>query len=234
MCVGEYEDRRHRTKVDCSQTIWVLATNAIDEPIMAFCEKHKTSLLNGQDHTDRPMLVKKLAKVIKKAFKEQFKVRPPLPEDGVHPLTGCFVQPPLTGRISAFIPFVPFSPGEQAVGAHKFLLEFAREVRRPVQLQPGQNAQLMGNIQLHLRQDASVCRFIAEDGYDQDLGIRSLISAVRDTVELSLFESYVGVDQPIEESEEMVDYRVEVRNDELVVTMAAKDRAKEGETSICW
>jgi ATP-dependent Clp protease ATP-binding subunit ClpA len=101
------------------------------------------------------------------------------------------------------------------------LLEYAREVRTPVSLQPGLNERLIGDILLHIRRDASVCRLIAAEGYDEDLGIRSLINAVRDTVELSLFDSYLKVEKDIEEGERMADYVVDVRNDEVVVSMVS-------------
>jgi ATP-dependent Clp protease ATP-binding subunit ClpA len=101
------------------------------------------------------------------------------------------------------------------------LLEYAREVRKPVSLQPGLNERLIGGILLHIRRDASVCRLIAAEGYDGDLGIRSLINAVRDTVELSLFDSYLKVEKYIEEGEQMVDYVVDVRNGEVVISMVS-------------
>jgi ATP-dependent Clp protease ATP-binding subunit ClpA len=101
------------------------------------------------------------------------------------------------------------------------LLEYAREVRKPVCLQPGLNERLIGGILLHIRRDASVCRLIAAEGYDGDLGIRSLINAVRDTVELSLFDSYLKVEKDIEEGEQMADYVVDVRNDEVAISMVS-------------
>jgi ATP-dependent Clp protease ATP-binding subunit ClpA len=104
------------------------------------------------------------------------------------------------------------------------LLEYAQEVRRPVSLQPGLNERLIGGILLHIRRDASVCRLIAAEGYDGDLGIRSLINAVRDTVELSLFESYLEVEKYIEEGQQIADYVVGVRNDEIAIsTVSRKD-----------
>jgi ATP-dependent Clp protease ATP-binding subunit ClpA len=130
------------------------------------------------------------------------------------------VQPPITGRISAFLPFLPFSQNEQAVGAHKYLLEFARELRRPVNLTPGDNEQLLGNVRLHVRRDASVCSHIAEEGYDQDLGIRSLIAAVRDHVEGPLLESYLAMEEEISEDQPLRDYVLDMRREELVVNIS--------------
>jgi ATP-dependent Clp protease ATP-binding subunit ClpA len=105
------------------------------------------------------------------------------------------------------------------------LLEYAQEVRKPVSLQPGLNERLIGDILLHIRRDASVCRLIAAEGYDGDLGIRSLINAVRDTVELSLFDSYLKVEKEIEEGRQMADFVVDVRNDEVAISMISpKDK----------
>ena len=101
------------------------------------------------------------------------------------------------------------------------MLEYAREVRKPVSLQPGLNERLIGGILLHIRRDASVCRLIAAEGYDGDLGIRSLINAVRDTVELSLFDSYLKVEKAIEEGQQMADYVVDVRNDEVAISIVS-------------
>lgn len=101
------------------------------------------------------------------------------------------------------------------------MLEYAQEVRKPVSLQPGLNERLIGGILLRIRRDASVCRLIAAEGYDGDLGIRSLINAVRDTVELSLFDSYLKVEKEIEEGQQMADYVVDVRNDEVAISMVS-------------
>ncbi|KIW95997.1 uncharacterized protein Z519_03063 [Cladophialophora bantiana CBS 173.52] len=61
--------------VDCSRMVWVLATNAIDTRIITFCEEQKAILLTDHDHVDRPVLIKKLSRVIKKEFKQQVRVR---------------------------------------------------------------------------------------------------------------------------------------------------------------
>ena len=72
-----------------------------------------------------------------------------------------------------------------------------------------------------------MCRLIAAEGYDGDLGIRSLINAVRDTVELSLFDSYLKVEKDIEEGQQMADYVVDVRNDEVVISMVSPKHEEE-------
>jgi hypothetical protein len=49
------------------------------------------------------------------------------------------------------IPFLPFSFDETCVGAHKYLLELAADVHRPVNTTAGAREQLLGNIRLKIR-----------------------------------------------------------------------------------
>ncbi|KAH8684359.1 P-loop containing nucleoside triphosphate hydrolase protein, partial [Tricladium varicosporioides] len=150
---GEYEDRRNLTRIDCSKTIWILATNQLDGRITEFCKKN-SKIFDEDDLETRDDLIDELKEQMKDGFVEHF-------------------QPPLTGRISAFIPFLPFSFLEQCVGAHKYVIELMNDVRLPVNMSPKGRRQLMGNIKLRVPLDATVCRHLA-DGYDAKLGIRSL------------------------------------------------------------
>jgi hypothetical protein len=126
-------------------------------------------------------------------------------------------QAPITGRVSEFIPFLHFSPGEQAVVAHKYLLELGQSVRDPVKLTPGQE-NLVGNVHLRVRRDASVCSKLAVDGYHRDLGARSLITAVSTVREL-LVDAYLGVDEAITEQDDVVEFLVDVNGGEVVTNL---------------
>jgi len=129
------------------------------------------------------------------------------------------LQAPITGRISEFIPFLPFSPGEQAVVVHKFLMELGQNVRAPVDLSTGPRERLLGNIRLHIRKDAAVCRSLAETGYSADLGARSLITAVKQ-VEDMLVGAYLEDEVEILEGNEVQDYFVDAKRGEIIVKLA--------------
>ena len=125
---------------------------------------------------------------------------------------------PITGRISAFIPFLPFSIGEQAVIVHKNLLELGRSVRKPINLTEGEHEQLIGNMGLRIRRDATACRILAQAEYHTDLGARSLITAV-DTIKTLMVDAYLGVDEEITEGAGMSEFIIDINGGEVVVNI---------------
>lgn len=104
---------------------------------------------------------------------------------------------------------------------HKFLLELGQKVRGPVDLVPGPKEQLLGNIRLKIRKDASVCRVLAEAEYHSDLGARSLIMGARKLEDL-LVEVYLEVDEEIREGKKMVDFVVDVNGSEVIAKMVPR------------
>lgn len=75
-CTGQYEDRRNGATIDCSKTIWILATNALDKTITNFCDVPENALILSHDEsTEKTKLGKKLSKALKQAFLAQFTVR---------------------------------------------------------------------------------------------------------------------------------------------------------------
>jgi len=127
-------------------------------------------------------------------------------------------QAPITGRISEFLSFLPFSVGEQSVIVHKALLELGRNVRQPVNLSDGPDEKLLGNLRLRIRRDASVCRTLAESEYHSDLGARSLIAAA-EKIKRLLVEEYLKVDEEIAEKDTVSECIIDVNGGEVIVSM---------------
>ncbi|TLD37370.1 P-loop containing nucleoside triphosphate hydrolase protein [Venturia nashicola] len=185
---GKYEDRRTTgTMIDTSRTIWIIATNAVDKQIMRFWDKHQAALSNEKCNPEGPQLIKKLCLEIRKEFKQRLK----------------FV---ITGRINGYIPFLPFSEPEQAVGVHKHLLELMKKLRKRVNLAPGEAERMLGDVRLHIQRDATVSALVAEDNYDRDLGFRSLKNAVKDEVEREVIKKYLQKPALIAEDKEPMEY----------------------------
>ncbi|OCK98980.1 P-loop containing nucleoside triphosphate hydrolase protein, partial [Cenococcum geophilum 1.58] len=108
---GRYQDRRSRMKVNCTNIIWILATNALDSKInefseMKFAKQHNSEAFN-------PKLKDALVATLFRGMKEEFGA-------------------PLSRRVSAIIPFLPFFLEEQMVIAYKYLLELKSRLRQPI------------------------------------------------------------------------------------------------------
>ncbi|KAK7429007.1 hypothetical protein QQZ08_004414 [Neonectria magnoliae] len=67
---GEYQDRRDHGEADCSNTIWILATNALDDEILDFCEQNEA--LFGENDEEKLQLTKKLSRELLDAFLRYF------------------------------------------------------------------------------------------------------------------------------------------------------------------
>lgn len=72
--LGEYQDRRKHVPVDCSKTLWILATNALDPTIKTFCKAHKKIVLDDPYSLEAPRLLKSLQSELKNEFKDWFGV----------------------------------------------------------------------------------------------------------------------------------------------------------------
>jgi len=113
---------------------------------------------------------------------------------------------------------------------HKYLLELGQKVRAAINLSAGPNEQLLGNVRLRIRRDASVCRILAEAEYHSDLGARSLITAVN-SIEDMLVELYLDVNEEIVETDGVADFVVDVNGGEVVANMVHPvPRQVEGDT----
>lgn len=118
-----------------------------------------------------------------------------------------------------FIPFIPFSLGEQAVVVHKFLRELSKKVQEPINLSEGRDERLVGNVTMHVKHDASVCTTLAEAEYSRDLGARSLSGAVK-AVEDMLLEVYLEQSDEIVEGGRVLEVVVDAHAGEILVTPA--------------
>jgi hypothetical protein len=72
--IGEYQDRRNLDKIDCSKTIWILATNALDATIENFCKTNDRLLFLGDNDSEKMRLMKALSKQLKADLVTQFDV----------------------------------------------------------------------------------------------------------------------------------------------------------------
>lgn len=129
----------------------------------------------------------------------------------------------MTGRVSEFVPFLPFSPGEQAVITHKSLLELTQDLRRPVNLTRGSQEQLVGNIRLTIRKDATVCGLLAQANYHKQLGARSLKAGAK-KVEHIVLDAYLDEDEEIKDDGIVREFVVDVHGGEIVGYMGKETK----------
>ena len=118
------------------------------------------------------------------------------------------------------IPFLPFSPGEAAVVAHKYVLELKRRVRQDIKLS---GKQVVGNVILEVRRDGALCRALAEDGYDSDQGARSLKAAVDARVQDELVRTYLEEDGRIRDGGPIRRYVVDIAQNGVLSVFRALD-----------
>jgi hypothetical protein len=103
------------------------------------------------------------------------------------------------------------------VVAHKFLRELSQKVRAPTNLSNGPQEQLLGDVRLRIRRDASVCMTLAEEEYLRELGARSLSAAVK-LVEDMLVDVYLDQSEEIVEGGKVLDVVMDVHGGEITVT----------------
>ncbi|EHK17444.1 uncharacterized protein TRIVIDRAFT_160288 [Trichoderma virens Gv29-8] len=195
---GEYRDRRNGDKINCLNTIWIMATNALDDAILEFYDHNEG--IAGDDMEEKSRLLRKLSQQLQEGFLQQF---------------GANSQAPVTGRISDFIPLLPFSSGEQAVITHKCLLGLAQELRLPIQLSKSPLERLIGDLRLLIRRDGAVCSTLAKAHYHNKLGARSL-KAGAEKVKRIVLDAYLDDDEEIEEQNNLRDVVIDVDGGEIV------------------
>ena len=162
---GFYKDRRNNKKVDCTKVIWVLAANLGEDMINRFAMK------NISDHDTIP---KKVVDLIQQQLQNE-----------IIQALGA----PLAGRLSAFIPYLPFNALEQAVATYKFMRELRNKVRKPINVA----AKNFGrHMVLDFIDDGQIALQLAKTGYIPELGARSLKNAVDREIGQKLARVFLG------------------------------------------
>lgn len=187
--------------MDCSQTIWILATNKLDDSIHAFCGANEQVLFEAEEEGAHDKLIRKLCRDLRTEFIRHF-------------------DAPLGGRITEIIPFLVFAPREAAVIVHKALMDLETSVTNRVRLTLNREEDVyVGNISIRIRNDATVCFTIAHDEYEKRAGARSIIQAVERIVQDPLVSQYLQDGDKFDENQPTthsivdvnVDMEVEVR-----------------------
>lgn len=163
---GDYRDRRDSKSLDCSKTIWILATNSGEEILGKFWVDHLRDATDEQ-RNDAP-------------FNElQLKLKAFL---------ATVIGKPLSGRMTRIIPFFSFNKDEQAVVAYKFLRDLRMNVRKPICLEAGQ---VLRHLHLNLVDDGKISSGIASVFYQPGLGARSMKAGVECLVTHRLCEDFL-------------------------------------------
>ena len=158
---GFYKDRRTDKSLDCTKVIWILAANLGETSIEKFWATHlKDQTVAKQNAAPYTLLQREL--------EIQFTAS---------------LGAPITGRLSAIIPFFPFSAGEQAVTTYKFMRELWTMVRGPIDVSAKKFAR---HSYLNFINDSAIALHLAKKHYSPQLGARSLEKAVHHDIRQQL------------------------------------------------
>ncbi|KAI4214648.1 MAG: hypothetical protein LQ351_002721 [Letrouitia transgressa] len=169
---GKYRDRRNQQELDCSKTLWILATNGGEAEIQKFWNQNLKHL---------PL---------------ELQMRAPV-EELYRSLDRCFIDAigaPMIGRLTQIIPFLPFSESERAVAAFKFMLELSNSVRRTIDTT---QKVFVGHVHLKFVDDGQIAEYITKKTYNEELGARSLQHRVRNLIEQVFLDKYLEEDEEV-------------------------------------
>ncbi|KAI0179498.1 P-loop containing nucleoside triphosphate hydrolase protein [Hypoxylon sp. FL1284] len=192
---GQYEDRRTGKMINCSKTIWILATNKLDDTIHQFCSDNEKVIFHSEDEEAQDRVVGKLCRQLRTEFVQHFGA-------------------PLGGRITEILPFLVFSPQESPLIVHKALMDLEADIMKRVRLALNKEEDVyVGNITVRIKKDAAVCTTIAVDEYDKKTGARSLAQAVDRVVEDPLVSQYLQDGDELDENQPNIHFDVDVNVD---------------------
>ncbi|TRX88210.1 hypothetical protein FHL15_010899 [Xylaria flabelliformis] len=196
-----FMDEFEKTTKDIHNTLLIpfdQATNKFDDYILKFYELHRRQLCESQNEQKETKILDKLNIELKKQCISHFGA-------------------PLSGRVSEIIPFLPFTPEEQAVISHKGLMSLEATLRRPVVVSPyEENDNLVGNIRLDIVDDSELCSVIARENYTPQLGARCILNAVTNTVRMPLVGQYLELDEDLCDGQPEIQFKVGVTAEKKV------------------
>lgn len=170
---GFYQDHRVVGKqLDCTKIIWVLASNQGEEMIQKYWDDH---LAERPEYAQLQLPIDPLQRQLEQSFQST-------------------LGAPLTGRVSAIIPFLPFSKEERAVTTYKFMRKLFNETRKPVSVEVNHLAR---HLFLNFVEDGRLASFIAEKYYSPELGARSLLKAVNTQICHKLTNAFLAQGEEI-------------------------------------
>lgn len=200
-------DLRSNTATNVTKSIWILASNKGDSLITKF---YNENLRGKGERERRHVSIKPLENDLRKLHQELYR------ESKLKPMSNstnfACSKPAVTGRISSFLPFFPFSPEEAAVINHKFLRILDDQLRLPIDLH-SKPPRPVGHLHLSILRDGELCKFLAGN-YIQELGARSIQNGI-DNLADDLFMHYT---EPVDEiteatnSKPHVNYTISLRS----------------------
>ncbi|KAI1410303.1 P-loop containing nucleoside triphosphate hydrolase protein [Hypoxylon sp. FL1857] len=195
---GVYTDRRNGQKVDSSQTIWILSTSKFDDTISDFCVANG----NLNDSDLRP---------------EQYALRRRQLHRRIRNECIASFGAPLTSRITEIIPFLTFNTEEQALITDKYIMELESLIAGPVvKSENPDEDRLIGNVQLQIANNASVCSIIANEHYLPEFGASSISHGVDSTITSQLISRYLEDGDDFSEDQAETKYRIGTNEDNEV------------------
>lgn len=158
--IGTYADRRNGDKVDCTNTIWILATNKFDDTVAEFSKQNNAVICDSDLRSEHHTLKRQLHRSLRNECIASFGA-------------------PLANQITEIIPFLTFNADEQAVIADKCIMELESRISGPVIISSNPDEdQPVGNVRLQITHNAAVCGTIAKEYYLPELGTRSIAHGV--------------------------------------------------------
>ena len=153
LSTGRYRNRVSSKLLDCSETIWIMATNYGEEAIKRFWDEN---LVDNPEEWQFPAPSRVLQTELRRSLIEAFG----------SPFTGC---------VFSLIPFLPFTTDEKAVLAYTFMRKLRTETRGPIDVRSRHS---VDHADLQFLNDGQIAKHIVKLGYAPESGARSLENEV--------------------------------------------------------